>query len=358
MFGFVTKHMTPMTRRRWNAFFRQKRAVFGLCVFAVIFVVSMTAEVWSHHYPLLLVRDVETLNEAGEVTATQRKTFFPALINYSVEEFGITDAFVVDFAQILADDEAAGKNTIAIFPLNRWDPYIQTSDVMVGPSAEHYLGTDSLGRDVLARLIYGIRVSLAFGLLVWFFSYAVGVVIGITQGYFVGVFDFLVERLKELAEIIPFLTVVILVNGITKSQSFTVTLGIVLLFFWITISSQMRAQVLALRKRDFTEACIALGGRNPRVIFKHILPNAITPILTLTPFAISAGIGTLTVLDYLGFGLSPPTPSIGELLSQGRAYITNAIWLLLSPTVALIVLLISINLVGEALRQAFDPRAG
>jgi len=347
-----------MTRRRWNAFFRQKRAVFGLVVFLFVFVVSMTAELWSHHYPLVLIRDVDQVSETGEVLKTERKVFFPALINYSVEDFGITDAFVVDFKTLLEDDAAAGKSTFAIFPLNRWDPYIQTSDVMAPPSSDHYFGTDSLGRDVLARLIYGLRVSLAFGLMVWMCSYAVGVLIGITQGYFVGLFDFGMERLKELAEIIPFLTVVILVNGITKSQSFGVTLGIVLLFFWINISSQMRAQVLALRKRDFTEACIALGGRHHRVIFKHILPNAITPILTLTPFAISAGIATLTTLDYLGFGLSPPTPSIGELLSQGRTYITNASWLLIAPTTALVVLLISINLIGEALRQAFDPRAG
>ena len=135
------------------------------------------------------------------------------------------------------------------------------------------------------------------------------------------------------------------------------TLGIVLLFAWISIASQMRAQVLALRQREFAEAVIAMGGSHSRIIFKHILPNALTPILTLTPFAISAGIGTLTVLDYLGYGLSPPTPSIGELLAQGRNYITNAIWLLLAPTTALALLMISINMIGEAMREAFDPRA-
>ena len=354
-----------MTRRRWRSFFAQKRAMIGLGIFLFVFLVSMTAELWSHHYPLLLIRDVPLEEPAptpeGQEPAevkTERRIFFPALLKYSVQDFGVYDSFTVDFEQMLEADKSAGKNTLAIFPLNRWDPYIQTADIMVAPSAAHKLGTDSLGRDVLARLIYGVRVSLAFGLLVWMCSYPFGIIIGVTQGYFVGVFDFLVERVKELAEILPFLMVVILINGITKSQSFIVTLGIVLLFFWMGIAAQMRAQVLALRRRDFAEAVLALGGTRGRAVFRHILPNALTPIITMTPFTISAGIGALTALDYLGFGLSPPTPSLGELLFQGRAYITNAEWLLLSPTVVLIVLLIAINMVGEALRQAFDPRAG
>lgn len=338
---------------------RQRRAVFGLIIFWIIFFFSMTAELWSHHYPLLIVRDTPVSHpEDGSAPVTKRKIFFPALITYSVEDFGIEDAFTVDFNQLLADDAAAGKDTFAIFPFNPWDPYIQTSDVLAAPSPTHRFGTDNLGRDVLARLIYGIRVSLSFGLIVWILSYILGVIIGVCQGYFIGKFDFIVERFKELAEIIPFLTVVILVNGITKSNSFTVTLGIVLLFFWINISSQMRAQVLGLRQRDFAEACRAMGGGSARIIFKHILPNALTPVLTLTPFAIAAGISTLTVLDYLGFGLSPPTPSIGELLAQGRAYITNAAWLLIAPTSALVMLLIAINMIGESLRNAFDPRSG
>jgi len=359
------KRMTPMTRRRWRAFFNQKRALIGMAVFWFVFLISMTAEVWSHHYPLLLIRDVP-LEEPqfdsdgkplGEVK-TERRVFFPALLKYSVQDFGVYDTFVVDFAKMLEDDAAAGKSTVALFPLNRWDPYLQTMDVMAAPSRDHYLGTDSLGRDVLARLIYGVRVSLAFGLLVWACSYPFGILIGIVQGYFVGVFDFIVERTKELAEILPFLMVVILINGITKSQSFFVTLGIVLLFFWMGIASQMRAQVLALRRRDFAEAVIAQGGTRARALFKHILPNAMTPIITMTPFTISAGIGALTALDYLGFGLSPPTPSLGELLSQGRTYITNAPWLIMVPTAALVTLLIAINMIGESLRQAFDPRAG
>jgi microcin C transport system permease protein len=338
---------SPLNTRRFGVFWAQRRARIGLILFLNILFFSMTAELWSHHNPLILVREMQSGS----------KFYFPALVTYSAQDFGIEDAFVVDYQQFLDQEREAGRGSWAIWPLNRWDPYVQTADVMVAPSSEHWLGTDNLGRDVTARLLYGIRVSLTFGLALWFFSFAGGVMIGVCQGYFAGRFDFFVERLKELAEIIPFLSVVILVNGIIKGQGFILTLAIVLLFAWIGISSQMRAQVLALRRREFADAVIAMGGTHARIITRHILPNALTPILTLTPFAISGGIGTLTVLDYLGFGLSPPTPSIGELLAQGRNYITNAVWLLLAPTGALIVLLVAINMIGEALREAFDPRA-
>lgn len=342
-----SRRISPLMARRLAVFWRQRRAKLGLLMFGVLFTISMTAELWSHQNPLLFVR---ALPDGS-------RFYFPTLFDYPVDDFGIEDAFVVDYNQILETDQAEGHGSWAIWALNRWDPYIQTSEVMEPPSSEHWLGTDNLGRDVTARLLYGIRVSLSFGLALWAMSFAGGVVIGVCQGYFVGWFDFLMERLKELAEIIPFLSVVILVNGIIKSQGFFLTLGIVLMFAWINISSQMRAQVLALRQREFADAVTALGGTRRRIIFKHILPNALTPVLTLTPFAISAGIGTLTVLDYLGYGLSPPTPSIGELLAQGRNYITNAVWLLIAPTTALVLLLISINMIGEALREAFDPRA-
>lgn len=360
MLSALTKRMTPMSRRRWRIFFGKKRAVAGLAIFSFIFIISMTAELWSHHYPLIMVRNTPvagTGEEFGNEELRKWRVFFPAFVQYSVADFGITDSFVVDFEELLAADEEEKRGTIALFPINRWDPYIQSDAIMAPPSSEHWFGTDSLGRDVLARLIYGLRVSLLFGLLMWSGAYFIGVMIGIIQGYFAGKIDFVTERIKELAEIMPILMLIILINGVTRSQSFGITLSIVIALFWISISSQMRAQVLALRKREFIESVIALGGSHWRALFRHILPNAITPVLTLTPFAISAGISTLAVLDYLGFGLSPPTPSVGELLLQGRTYITNAVWLLIAPTSALVLLLISINMMGEALRAAFDPRA-
>jgi microcin C transport system permease protein len=333
---------TPLTRRRLKVFFRQGRARLGLVTLGFTLFFSFTAELWSHQNPLLFSRE--------------GKLYFPIFDNTAAAEFGITDSFVVDYRKLLNDDREKGVKSWGIFPLSAWDPYIQGPDPLQGPSSVHWLGTDNLGRDVFARLLYGMRVSLLYGLLFWLGAFAIGILIGSIQGYFVGTVDFVTERLKELAEIVPFLSVVILVNGLAKSQGFWVTLGVVILFAWISISSQMRAQFLSLRKRDFCEAARAMGAGHRRIIFRHILPNAITPIITLTPFTISAGISTLTILDYLGFGLNPPTPSLGELLAQGRIYIMNAPWLLLAPTASLIVMLIAINLIGESLRQAFDPR--
>lgn len=333
---------SPLTLRRWNSFFRQKRAWVGLIGFLTVFFFSMTAEFWSNSKPILL--------------KYEGHWYAPVATNYSASTFGVTDSFVVDYRELVQKSKEAGKDTWALFPVNAWDPLEQTSEVMVAPSRVHWLGTDSLGRDVTARLLYGLRVSLAYGLMFWAFCFLIGVTVGLVQGYFAGGTDFFTERLKELIEILPFLSVVILVNGLMKSDSFWLTLMVVVFFSWAGVSSQLRAQVLSLRKREFVEAARAAGSGHARIIFTHILPNALTPILTLTPFTVSGGIATLAVLDYLGFGLAPPTPSLGELLQEGRIYIQNAVWLLITPTVALSWMLISINLIGESLREAFDPR--
>ncbi|MBC7398026.1 MAG: ABC transporter permease subunit [Bdellovibrionales bacterium] len=340
--GSFMPQFSPLTLRRWNSFFRQKRAWVGLIGFLTVFFFSMTAEFWSNSKPILL--------------KYEGHWYAPVATNYSASTFGVTDSFVVDYRELVQKSKEAGKDTWALFPVNAWDPLEQTSEVMVAPSRVHWLGTDSLGRDVTARLLYGLRVSLAYGLMFWAFCFLIGVTVGLVQGYFAGGTDFFTERLKELIEILPFLSVVILVNGLMKSDSFWLTLMVVVFFSWAGVSSQLRAQVLSLRKREFVEAARAAGSGHARIIFTHILPNALTPILTLTPFTVSGGIATLAVLDYLGFGLAPPTPSLGELLQEGRIYIQNAVWLLITPTVALSWMLISINLIGESLREAFDPR--
>ena len=342
IFSGIRNRLSPLTIRRWNSFFKQKRAWVGLIGFGSVFLFSMSSELWSNSKPLILKRD-------GHV-------FFPVLKNYAASDFGVTDSFVVDYRELVQKDKEAGKDTFSIFPVNAWDPLEQTSDVMTHPDHKHWLGTDSLGRDVTARLIYGLRVSLSYGLLFWIFCYIIGVTIGLIQGYFAGRTDFITERVKELIDTLPFLSVVILINGLMKSDSFMVTLMIVVLLSWSGVASQLRAQVLSVRKREFVEAARSAGAQSPRIIFTHILPNAVTPLLTMIPFTVSGGIATLAILDYLGFGLSPPTPSLGELLQQGRVYIQNAVWLLVAPTVALSWVLISINLIGESLREAFDPR--
>ena len=322
-------------------FLSQKRARVGLVAFLIVFLFSMTAEIWSNHRPLIMVRD--------------HHWFFPAFIHYHPSHFQLTDTFVIDYELLMNNDHRAGKKTWAIFPINHWDPYEQTGEMLLKPSSQHWLGTDALGRDVVARLIYGIRVSLSYGLLFWLFSFGFGIILGAIQGYFAGKIDFILERVKELLEILPLLSVVILINGLMNANSFLTTLMIAVLFSWVHVSSQVRAQFLSLRKQEFCEAARAGGASSLRIIVKHILPNALTPLLTLTPFSISSGIAILAVLDYLGFGLSPPTPSLGELLQEGRANIQNSAWLLIAPTLALSWMLISINLIGEAMRDALSP---
>lgn len=352
--NLILKFLSPPNQRRWRVFARQRRAQFGMTVFFTVFIISMTAEIWSNHKPLVFVRDVPI---AEGSTETERRWFFPAVRDYSAAQLGVFDAFFVDYKEMLKTDLEQGKKTTAIFPLNKWDPYIQTDLQLGPPSSDHWLGTDSLGRDITARLLYGVRVSLTYGLIFWLATYIIGVLIGAIQGYLGGTTDFITERIKELFEIIPFLSTVILINGLMKEQStFFVTLFVVVVLSWVSIASQLRAQFLSLRRRDFCEAARAMGSGNARIIFKHILPNALTPILTLTPFTIASGITILAILDYLGFGMNPPTPSLGELLQQGRQYITNAPWILIAPTVALTTMLISINLIGESLREAFDPK--
>ncbi|WP_186647336.1 ABC transporter permease subunit [Fluviispira vulneris] len=348
--------MSPLTKRRWKVFLKQKRAKWGLFIFFTLFIFSMSANIWSSSKPLFLYREISHDIEGKKLNISSKKFYFPIFYNYSPEEFSIADSFIVNYKNMLESDKNRNIKSFAIFPVNQWDPEEQTEQVLSAPSKKHWLGTDNLGRDIFSRLLFGTRISLCFALILWISSYSIGTILGAMQGYFLGYFDFLLERLKELAAIIPMLTMIILVSAITKNQSFWMILSLVLVFGWMGIASQIRANVLTLRRREFCEASLALGGTHSRILLKHIFPNILTIIVTLSPFAIELGISLLAALDYLGFGLPPPTPSIGELMAQGRDNIQNAPWILLSPIVVILLLLISISLIGQSLREAFDPK--
>jgi len=330
-------------RSKFSFFLRQKRTWFGGGIFLILLFVSMTAELWSGSRPLLVL-----------FTSTDQKTHvvFPIFQEKESAFFEQQDSFLIDYK---AWSRQHPKDLV-IFPFNQWDPLEQTNDILAAPSAVHRFGTDSLGRDIFARLLYGVRISLGFSMILWMLSYGIGAVLGAMQGYFLGAFDFLLERFKELETIIPVLTMVVLVTAITKSQSFWVILFLVMIFSWINVSSQVRATVLSLRSNEYCHASSSMGAGHLHVIFKHILPNSMTPVITLSPFAIESGISILAALDYLGFGLPPPTPSLGELMAQGRDNLQNAPWVLIAPVVTILLLLISISLIGQALRDAFDPK--
>lgn len=348
--------MSTIMKRKWKSFFSQKKSIFGMIIFALFFCASMGANLISNNKPLILIKEQSLSQKKSAFFLFQKEIYFPAIFDYTPDDFGITDSFIIDYKKMIANSSQEGKKVFYIFPINKWDAEEQSENVLYPPSVLHWLGTDNLGRDILARLLYGTRISLGFSIILWIISYSFGALLGAMQGYFLGVFDFILERMKELAAIIPMLTMVILVTAITKSQSFWMILSLVLIFGWMGMASQIRATVLSLRKREFCEASIAMGGNHLWVLIKHILPNSLTPLITLSPFAIEGGISLLAALDYLGFGLPPPTPSIGELMAQGRDNIQNAPWLLISPVVIILLLLISISLIGQALREAFDPR--
>ncbi len=319
---------------------KQKRGKIGILVFGFYCFISLCAPILTNQNPIFI------MTEKNEMKV-------PIFWEYKSETLGLEpDLFVIDYKKYCT--EHFFKK--CFWTINPWDPLEQTEDVLSAPSRNHFFGTDNLGRDILARLIYGVRIALEFGICLWILSYSFGVAIGISQGYFLGVFDFVVERIKELAALIPILTMIILVTAITKNQSFYLILFLILIFQWMGMASQMRALSLTISKQEYCDSCRVLGGSHLRILFKHILPNSMTPIVTLSPFALEAGISLLASLDYLGFGLPPPTPSLGELLSQGKEHLQTAPWVLISPVLTILFLLVSINFIAQCLRDLLDPK--
>ena len=222
------------------------------------------------------------------------------------------------------------------------------------PVPEHPFGIDAGGRDVYARVVHGLRIALVFGLVLAFLGMLFGLVIGAVEGYFGGKTDIVLQRFTEIWSALPFLYVMIFI-GSTMGRSFGVLLGCYAIFNWITVSYYMRAEFLRLRTRTFVEAAKVQGLSTARIIFVHILPNALTPLITLFPFLLMGAIGSLAALDFLGFGLPPMTPSCGELLAEAQQF-RGAWWLILFPSAALFIVMLLTVLVGEGLRDAFDPR--
>ena len=223
------------------------------------------------------------------------------------------------------------------------------------PSAMHWLGTDASARDVFARLLYGFRICMLFSLILAGIATLFGILIGGVQGYFGGVIDLVVQRMIEIWSSLPFLYVVILV-GTIYSRSFMILILVLSLFQWIGLSYYMRGEFLKIRNLNYVKVAKTMGMPSSHILFRQILPNGLTPVITLFPFQIIGGIGALTALDFLGFGLQPPTPSWGELLSQGLNNL-YAPWLAISTVVCLFTTLLLATFIGEGVREAFDPRS-
>jgi microcin C transport system permease protein len=334
---------TPLTERRLAQFKANKRGYVSFWIFLVLFFVTLFAEFIANDKPLLIKYD--------------NHYYFPIFKEYPETTFGgefETEANYRDpFVKELID-----KKGWMIWPLIRYSYNTVNYDLPVPapapPSRENLLGTDDQGRDVLARLIYGFRISVLFGLTLTLFSSLVGVAAGAIQGYFGGLTDLFFQRFIEIWSGMPVLYLLIILASVVQ-PNFWWLLGLMLLFSWMTLVPVVRAEFLRARNLDYVRAARALGLSTPRIIYRHVLPNAMVSTLTFMPFILNGSITTLTSLDFLGFGLPLGSPSLGEMLNQGKNNL-QAPWLGITTFVVLAVMLTLLIFIGEAVRDAFDPR--
>ena len=322
-----------------------KRAWYSFIILFALFVLSLFAELLCNDRPYII-----SFND---------KLYFPIFKFYPEKEFGGKYLTEADYVSLRNSDLFKKEGNWMLLPPVPHSPlhsYIDLEGTPPHPpSAMHWLGTDASARDVFARLFYGFRICMLFSLILAAIATLFGILIGGVQGYFGGVIDLVVQRMIEIWSSLPFLYVVILV-GTIYSRSFMILILVLSLFQWIGLSYYMRGEFLKIRNLNYVKVAKTMGMPSSHILFRQILPNGLTPVITLLPFQIIGGIGALTALDFLGFGLQPPTPSWGELLSQGLNNLF-APWLAVSTVVCLFTTLLLATFIGEGVREAFDPRA-
>ena len=336
-------HLTPLTRRRFAQFRANRRGWWSLWLFLLLFGLSLGAELIANDRPLLVkYRETFYFPVFKEYAETDFGGVFPSEANYR-------DPFLADLIE---------QNGWMVWPPVRFSHktvnYHLPVPAPAPPSADNWLGTDDQGRDVLARLIYGLRVSVLFGLLLTLTSSIIGVAAGAVQGYFGGKVDLLFQRFLEIWGGLPQLFILIIVSSVVAPGFWTLLL-VLMLFSWTSLVGVVRAEFLRARNFDYVRAARALGMTDGRIMFKHVLPNAMVATLTFMPFILSGSIVALTALDFLGLGLPPGSASLGDLLRQGKDNL-QAPWLGIAGFVVVALMLSLLVFVGEAVRDAFDPR--
>lgn len=333
-----------LARKRWHRFRSNPRGFISLVLFVLLFGLSLFAEVLSNDKPLYV--------------RYEGQSYFPLVQAYPETTFGGSFATETDYRDPFLLEQLNRDGNVVLFPPN---PHSFNSinldldrPVPSPPTRENYLGTDDRGRDVLARLIYGFRLSILFGASLTLVGTLLGIIAGAVQGYFGGKTDLLMQRFIELWGSMPELYLLIIFASIFK-PSMLLLLVLLSLFGWMGLSDYVRAEFLKGRNMEYVKAAKALGVGNFIIMYRHLLPNSMTPVITFLPFRMSGAILALTSLDFLGLGVPPSTPSLGELLAQGKANI-EAWWLSLSTFVVLVGTLVLLIFIGEALREAFDPR--
>jgi microcin C transport system permease protein len=335
--------VTPINRRRIENFKANRRGYWSLWVFLILFFLSLGAELIANDRPLLVRYD--------------GNFYFPAVRFYPETAFGGDFEAEADYRDPYIIGKIEKNGWILWPPI----PYSYTTHIAslpgpapTAPSAQNWLGTDDQARDVLARIIYGFRISVLFGLVLTILSSVVGVVAGALQGYFGGLVDLLGQRAIEIWGGLPTLYILIILASVIP-PTFWILLALMLLFSWTALVGVVRAEFLRARNHEYVKAARALGVANGTIMFRHLLPNAMVATMTFLPFITSGSVVTLTSLDFLGLGLPPGSPSLGEMLKQGKDNL-QAPWLGITGFVVIALMLSLLVFIGEALRDAFDPR--
>ena len=336
--------LTPLTRRRLRNFRNNRRAFVSLWVFLLLFAITLPAEFIANDKPLLIQYD------GGY--------YFPVFVAYPETAFGGDFETEAEYREPDVQELIRGKDGWMVWPLIPFSYRTVNYDLKVPapspPSADNWLGTDDQARDVLARAIYGFRISVLFGISLTVLGSIIGVAVGAIQGYFGGWTDLAFQRFIEVWQGLPTLFLLIILASIV-TPNFWWLLGIMVLFGWTALEGVVRAEFLRARNFDYVRAARALGVNNITIMRRHVLPNAMVATLTFLPIILTGSITSLTALDFLGFGLPPGSPSLGELLAQGKANL-QAPWLAVTASLTIIVTLSLLIFVGEGVRDAFDPR--
>ncbi|MGC0861195.1 microcin C ABC transporter permease [Pantoea agglomerans] len=337
--------LSPLNQQRWQRFRHNRRGYWSLWIFLIIFLLSMGAELIANDKPLLV--------------HYQQRWTVPLLFDYSETDYGGALATAADYQDPWLRQRIEQNGWAIWAPIHFSDSTINFATEVPfpsPPSAQNWLGTDANGGDVMARLLYGTRISLLFGLMLTLFSSVIGIVVGAVQGYFGGRIDLIGQRLIEVWSGMPALFLLILLSSVIQ-PGFWWLLLVTVAFGWMSLVSVVRAEFLRTRNFDYIRAAQALGVSDGRIMLRHMLPNAMVATLTFLPFILCGSITTLTSLDFLGFGLPLGSPSLGELLLQGKNNL-QAPWLGLAGFFTLAILLSLLIFIGEAVRDAFDPGKG
>ncbi len=337
------KSLSP-SRRAWLRFKRNRLGYWSLVIFVVLVAVSLCAELVSNDRPL--------------VVRYEGQLYFPMVKDHPETTFGGDFLTATDYLDPYIRKKLSEGSNWALFTLNPYGPntlnYFAKDPNPSAPTAANWLGTDDRGRDLAAQLLYGFRVSVLFALALTFTGVLLGMVTGAIQGFFGGKTDLAFQRFIEIWGSMPELYLLIIFSAVL-APSIGLLLVLLSLFGWMGLSDYVRAEFLRNRQLDYVKAARALGVGNGQIIWRHILPNSLTPVVTFLPFRMSAAILALTSLDFLGLGVPPGTPSLGELLSQGKNNI-DAWWISLSTFAVLVITLLLLTFMGDALRDALDPR--